>query len=169
MFTRVNQPQSIGGVLDSGFKLFKASIRQVLPVTFIASMFSGITSWFLQSALVGQVQETGEAVINWPVFGALYVVTIVVTLTLMAAAILRMQAVFKNEELSFGNALASGVKRTPALFGAAILYTLAVFLGFLLLIIPGIYVSVTFAFSFYAAAADKNGPIQSIKIQPFAR
>ncbi|HNP35223.1 MAG TPA: hypothetical protein PKK10_05175 [Woeseiaceae bacterium] len=163
MFTRTNEPQSIGGVLDSGFKLFAASIKQVVPITYLGALAGAIFGWVLQISMFGQIAQNGVPSINVPLILGAYVVMMIVGSALMAAAIIRIQAVSTSEAMPLGHALLAGLKRVPAVFGTSLVFMLALIVGLVLLIIPGIYLSVMLAFAFYAAAADTKGPIESIK------
>jgi len=163
MFTSANEPQSIGGILDSGFKLFTASIKKVVPITYLGAVAAAIWGWALQVSMLSQITEGGTPDFNVPLIVGSYVLMMIVASILMAAAIIRIQAVFTNEAMSFGGAMLSGLRRAPAVFGASLIYLLAFMVGSLLLIIPGIYLSVMLAFAFYAAAADNTGPIESTK------
>lgn len=163
MFTRANEPQSIGGVLDNGFKLFTASIKQVAPVTYLGALAGAIGAWVLQVSMLGQIAEGGPLDINVPLMVGTYIIMMIVGSIFMAAAIIRIRAGFTSETTSFGQAMLAGMKRAPAVIGASLIYMLAFLVGSILLIVPGIYLSVMLAFAFYAAAADNKGPIESIK------
>lgn len=163
MFTRATEPQSIGGILDSGFKLFTASIKQVFAITYLGAVSGAIWAWFLQKSMFAGFAETGEFNLNIPMMVGAYIIMGIVGSVLMAAAIIRIREISIGESTSFGSAIASGAKRAPAVFGASLLYMLAFLIGSILLVIPGIYLSVMLAFAFYAAASDNKGPIESIK------
>ncbi|WP_424283400.1 hypothetical protein [Eudoraea sp.] len=164
MFTHANEPQSIGGVLDSGFKLFTASIKQVAPITYLGALGGAIGAWVLQTSMLNQIAEGGAPLdFDVPLLAGTYIAMVIVGTILMAAAIIRIRAVFTSETMSFGLAMLGGMKRAPAVIGASLIYMLAFLVGSILLIVPGIYISVMLAFAFYAAAADNNGPIESIK------
>lgn len=163
MFIPASEPQSIGGILDSGFKLFNASIKQVLPITYLGALAGAIWGWFFQSVMLRQLGETGAVDFPVPLIVGAYIIMIIIGSILMAAAIIRIRAVSANETMSFGQAMVAGLKRAPAVFGASLIYMLAFLVGSILLIVPGIYLSVMLAFAFYAASADGKGPLESNK------
>lgn len=163
MVARANQPQSIGGVLDSGFKLFTASIKQVVPFTYIGALVGAVGGWGYQMFIFNQAITGPDSTMAWTAMSLSVIVLIVVNTMLMAAAIYRIRTVYYDESSSFGRALSVGAGRMPAVIGATILYSFAVMLGSVLLLIPGIWLGVTLAFCFYAAAADYKGPIESVK------
>ncbi|MGB5166503.1 MAG: hypothetical protein WBN09_08370 [Woeseiaceae bacterium] len=163
MFTPATQPQSIGGILDSGFKLFNASLKQVAPIAYLGALAGALWGWFTQAAMLRQISENGTVDFNVPMMVSTYIVTIIVGSTVMAAAIIRIRAVYESETMSFGQAMFAGLKRAPAVFIASIIYMLAFMGGSILLLVPGIYISVMLAFAFYAASADSKGPLESCK------
>lgn len=161
--TSASQPQSIGGVLDSGFKLFTASIKQVVPITYIAALIGGIWGWVYQTVFFNQLMSgEGTAMPGIAMFLSV-VIVFIVNAMLMAAAIYRISQVDDDQTIGFGDALSAGAQRMPAVLGAWILYILAIMVGSLLLIIPGIWLSISLAFCFFAAVIDRKGPIESLK------
>ena len=163
MYTPANAPQSIGAILDSGFKLFTSSIKQVLPITYLGAVLGGLWSWGFQSLMFDQTLTAGQLNIDWPFLTGAYVLMIVISSIFMAAALLRIRAASMAEPMSFGGALQGGVRRAPAVIGVSILYMLAFMIGLVLLVVPGVYLSVMLAFAFYAAAGDGMGPIDSAR------
>jgi hypothetical protein len=163
MFAAPNQPQSIGGVLDSGFKLLAASLGKVLPFTYLASLLTAGWTWKLQTVLMRDFAKSGAFNFNGSVVSGSYLVVIVVGSIFAAAVLCTIRAVHNGESSSFGAALTARLRRAPALFVVTLLYALASVVGLLLLLIPGMYLGVTLAFSFYATAADDKGAIESLK------
>jgi len=163
MISRANEPQSIGGILDSGVSLFTASFKQVVPLTYLGSLVSGLSGWFLQTLLFRQVNQGVSPEFNiWQVL-IVYAAIIVFTTLFMAAAIVSIRGAYDGRKVSVGDALRGGVSRFPAMFGVSIIFGLALLAGLVLLIVPGIYISIVFAFGFYAAAADNKSAIESLK------
>lgn len=161
--TRAGQPQSIGGVLDSGFKLFTASIKQVVPFTYLGALFGGIWSWAYQTVIFNQVMSGEDSTMVGVAMMLGVIIIIIVNSMLMAAAIFRIRIAYTDRHSTFGNALSVGAARMPAVIGASFLYAIVVMIGSLLLIIPGVWLGVSLAFCFYAVVADNKGPIESLK------
>lgn len=161
--TRASQPQSIGGVLDSGFKLFTASIKQVVPITYLAALIGGIWGWAYQTFIFSPLVSGEDSAMAGIAMLLSVIIIIIMNSILMAAAIYRINRVYGDQSTSFGNALSIGASRMPAVIGASILYAIAVMIGSVLLLIPGIWLGVSLAFCFYAAVTDRKGPIESLK------
>lgn len=103
--------------------------------------------------------ETGVPVWFWP--------TIVVYAVLNTAAI-GMTHYVAEERIRGGNSsleskLGRGAKRIPALVGIALLTFVPILVGFLLFIIPGIYLALRFELAMPACFIDRKGPVSSVK------
>lgn len=163
MFTRSSEPQSVGGVLDTGFRLFPTALGKMVPITYASALIGSLFAWLAQSTMARTVAAGGFPGSEYfaAVIGGSLVV-IAVTCTLMAAAMRRMSAASSADDVSLGDALLHGLRRAPAMFAASILYGLAVLVGTVLLVIPGIYLGVALGVCFYAAALDSKGPLASL-------
>jgi hypothetical protein len=146
MYQKPTVPKSIGGVLDDTFQLYKASFSRCwLPMVIIALI--GVASGFYRFSTVRgappgaglrdlllQFQSTPRG------YQAVSLLVMVLDLVLYAVLLVNIVAVSRGETPSFGASLATALRRTPALILAAIIFLIAVFVGTVLLIVPGIYV-----------------------------
>lgn len=161
MYQAPTEPQAIGGVLDAGFRLFRESFRKVFVLAILASVATlpagRIASGFDPQTGAG---VTGASLLT---FLVVLIVGIIAAMVFTAAAAARIDAVAHNRELSFGEAVSYGLQRAPAFFGAGFLYGIALFIGFVLVIIPGIIIGVYWAFGAIATVVDRKGPIEGLK------
>lgn len=79
------------------------------------------------------------------------------------ALIALIDGVAKSQPLSMSQAFAVGLQRFFPLAICGLLYSLAVVLGMIALIIPGIILSITLLFGVYAVVTDNLGPIAALK------
>lgn len=145
-------PQSIGGVLDSGFRLYKASLGRTFALALVAALV------FAPMNPLGLRIDTVDPMVL--IVGIS--VGIVATLILYGAIIARIAAVANGGEIATGAALGIGLRRCLALFISCLAYSLAMVGGLVLLIIPGIYLMVSLAFGVFAVVADRKGPLESL-------
>ena len=82
---------------------------------------------------------------------------------LIGAVVYRLGAAAGMHEASAGQALARGVQCVLSLIGAAILYFLAMAGGLILLIIPGIILSLSLSFGFFAIVLDGESALGGLK------
>ncbi|MCV6588855.1 MAG: hypothetical protein OIF57_07495 [Marinobacterium sp.] len=79
------------------------------------------------------------------------------------ATIAYLGSVIDNNPLSVGQSLAVGMARWRSLFLVYLLTGMAVFTGFMLLIIPGVFMMIRLFFADYACVIDKQGSNQALK------
>lgn len=160
MVALANEPQSIGRVLDSGFKLFVKSFAGVLPLSLAAAAVLAVPN-------IANVVVAGPEQVESPVPGSTFLVLFLVALPiymiLIAAVVYRLGAAAGMHEASAGQALARGVRCVLSLIGAAILYFLAMAGGVILLIVPGIILSLSLSFGFFAIVLDGESALGGLK------
>jgi hypothetical protein len=153
MYTKPVSPQPIGGVLDSGFSLYRHSLKETFVFAFLSA---------LVSAPAGRIVTPGEPVDVFMIT-VVSVVSFVLSLLLYAPIIAKIHAVQHGERLTAGEAMAVSLRRFPVLLGVILLYFLAVLVGFVALLIPGIFLAVAFVFAPIAAVTEPKGVIESLK------
>lgn len=157
MYQRKTAPQSIGGVLDSGFKLYTASFKDAYLLAFAAAFLSAPLSRMGGGLEEPPVMDVGAG------FLLTLVVFIAVAVTLSAAMFARIDAVANNLELPIGAALSYGLQRAPAMFAASLLCGLAIMVGMFLLVIPGLIFMVWLIFAPQITVIEKLGPLESLR------
>lgn len=157
MYQRPDGPLSIGGVLDDGFRLCKASFSKIFLLALISAFINQIPSAFMGFT-------PGEEMTELPV-GALwaFALTAVISMVFYGAVIARVDAISRGESVSLGEALGVGLRRFFPILISLILFTILVMLGLVVLIIPGLIVMLTLVFAPYLSVTDKLGPIEALK------
>jgi hypothetical protein len=160
MVALAKEPQSIGRVLDSGFKLFVKAFTGVLPLSLAAAAVLAVPN--IANVVMGNTEQVAS-----PVPGAtvvvLFLVALPIYMILIAAVVYRLGAVAEMHEAGTGAALERAVRCLLSLIGAAILYFLAMAGGLILLIIPGIILSLSLSFGFFAIVLDGESALGGLK------
>lgn len=159
MYQRPDAPRSIGGTLDDGFRLFKASFSQVFILAFIAAVISQIPSVMMSSGVTTEnplPQLTAG-------LGVTFVLAALASALLYGTIIAKIESISNNQPLSMSQAFAIGLQRFFPLLLCGLLYGIIVMLGTLALIIPGIILSLTLLFGVYAVVVDNMGPVAGLK------
>jgi len=160
MVALASEPQSIGRVLDSGFKLFVKAFTGVLPLSLAGAAVLAVPN-------IANVVMGGPEQVASPLPGAtvlvLFLLALPVYIVLIAAVVYRLGAEAEMHEASTGPALARAVRCVLSLIGAAILYFLAMAGGLILLIIPGIILSLSLSFGFFAIVLDGESALGALK------
>lgn len=151
MVALASEPQSIGKVLDSGFKLFVRAFAGIFPLSLAAAAVIAVPN--IANVVINGPDTAGNAVPGLTIL-VLFLVVLPIYLILIAAVVYRLGAAAELHEASTAQALARGARCVLALVGAAILYLLALAGGLILLVIPGIIVSLSLSFGFFAIVLD---------------
>ncbi|KPJ90377.1 MAG: hypothetical protein AMJ53_13750 [Gammaproteobacteria bacterium SG8_11] len=166
MPTLASQPQTIGKVLDDAFKFYVKNLVSILPlsiltvVTPVAAIISfvGVESYFSLSS--GQIDP---ATIDFTNLGSGGLIATLLFVFFYAAMFYKMTAAAQDHPMGIGASLGLGVKATIPLLITYILFVVAVTLGMILLVIPGIIVMVSLILFLPAYTMDNAGIIGSLK------
>lgn len=158
-----DQPQSIGKVLDSGFKLFSRSIKPAFMLAIIPSVISALPD--LVAGLMAKrlfepdFSNVGFVVALIVFFGA----TIIISFAIYNALLFRIWGIAQDKDPGFTDSLIKGFKKLfPVLFGS-LFYLIAVVIGFCLLIVPGIIISLSLIYYSFLIVLKDEGVIASLK------
>lgn len=163
MYTLPAAPLSIGGILDDGFRLFRTSWRQLLPVAIVVSLISSLPQLLISG--LGQIKP-GEA--PSPVTlgtGAVVTFVLIILLSTVSWAVMLagVDLTARTGSASMGEAFRVGLRRSPAVIGTSLLAMLAIMGGLILLVIPAFYLMVALYPAFLLPVAEKLGPRQSLR------
>ncbi len=161
MYQRPSEPLSIGGVLDSGIQLFKDSVARVFPLSLAAGLLSTLPEIVTRLTGLGSV-ESALLGGSMGIVLATVLITFLLTMAAYLAVLAMLDAIAANHGMAIDEAVLAGLTRLPAMLGASILYSLAVLVGMILLIVPGIIISVYWILYAIAVVADRKGPVQSL-------
>ncbi|MEM9742464.1 MAG: hypothetical protein AAF918_07245 [Pseudomonadota bacterium] len=140
------EPLSIGGVLDAGIRLYRNTFRSVLPLIAVAAVpYALANAWM--GAVTPAADEGPELAVGQ--LGLFLVAMLGVYLALMFLAYAlghKIVALAKDEPSSVSSAVVAGLKYMLPGFVLVILSILALGIGYVLLIIPGLILTVSLAF-----------------------
>jgi hypothetical protein len=161
MLIQPAQPQSIGGVLDTTFQLYKASVIRMIPMSLLAIVASSPSTIYI---LAKGYANSGNplamlAMIEGPGYMLSLFATYVGALLMASASSIKMAAIGAGTDVPIGSALMKGLTRLPALVLALVLFSIAVTIGTLLLVIPGIILSVSLLLFVGTCVFDNKGPV----------
>lgn len=160
-----SQPVSIAKILDISIKLYKASFMKLLGFFLIMAVFYVSISFIIEPLMPTEQTPPG----TMPpldnlgtIFGAIFLFSLL-SFVIYSAMIYRIDNVENQREDSFMEALQVGFKTFPSVLLAVILYTIAMMIGMLLLVVPGIILSLSLAFYMYFIVVDSLGAYESLK------
>jgi len=166
MAIQPTQPQGIGGVLDTTFQLYKASIGALWPICLLMSAVGSPPSIYLMMNGVSGGGAAGAAQIlttmSDPVYWLTYIVSLAAIMWVVGALYLKQNAIGIDQEMSLGQALQASVGRILALLLMVIVVMIALMIGFVLLLIPGIILLVSLMLATSLVMFEDKGPIDSV-------
>ena len=160
MYAKPTSPQSIGQVLDGSFRLAAASFRH----TWIYAVLAAIASYAATIYLFtrgGNNLEQAMLAQGDPIYWTLYCVGVIGSVFFLAAMYLRTDQIAGGDS-GGSSAIGTALGRLPLLVVLTILTVLAIGIGMLLLIIPGIILSVSLMAAVPIFMLEDKGPVSSL-------
>jgi hypothetical protein len=166
------RPLGIGEILDAGIKLFMRHWRPlalsvvglILPVQILSALITASVApeQFDITSSESGVDEGEEAEF---LVGQLIILVLTVVTVLIATAVCfkAVADAYMGVEPDWRRSLRFAVRRFWALLGLAIVGGLLILLGFLALVIPGIWLAVAYSVAVPALLLERAGPIQSLR------
>jgi hypothetical protein len=170
MPTLASQPQTIGKVLDDGFKFYVRNLVKILPLSFLAVvtpvivviLFLGVDTYFGLSS--GQLDPaTTDFGGLFASFGISMVLAMFLAVIFYAALFYKLTAAAQDRAMGVGASLGLGLRAAIPLLITNLIFFAIVMLGTILLIIPGIIVMVFLCLYMPAYTMDNAGIIGSLK------
>ena len=168
-YQALTQPSSIGRVLDSGFKLFVSSFSSVLILIVVTTVISVIMQYAIFQIMLPAAQIQTEEEMQLYMMSVMPQVAVigltmwVISIILYNAILSRIGMIATGEPGELFDALVTGIRKAFPVFVAAILYTIAVMIGSMLLVIPGLILMLTLIFFQILIVVDDEGIIASLK------
>jgi hypothetical protein len=177
MYTKPVTPLSIGGVLDDAIKLYRASFGRCLMLSLIGGVLLGASAVYMATQMrafgftpgvtpgVATDPSTALRVVSssMGVFFKFYLLISLVSLLLYSAIFAQVNDVAQGAaRRSQMDILALALRRVPGVFVAAIIFGVAVSIGFVLLLVPGIFLWGKLQFFMASVFADDVGGIEAL-------
>lgn len=153
------RPQLISEVLDTAFKIFSASLLKVLPYGMLITLAGQLVN--IYNLVTGRLVR--RLFPQDPTGWVLYALGMILTLTLWAALILRQRAIAQGAPVAMQAEIAAAVRRLPVLVLVAIFNVIAVGVGFVLLVIPGVYLLIALWMAVPVLVLENTGPVDAVK------
>jgi hypothetical protein len=164
-------PLSIGGVIDSAIRLYRDSMRRCWILALLYSVILGIFGVFWALALAKAVvpgskdpRQLFAAMFSPVAIGGFALATL--ASLLFYGALMKTVSVWAKggESLSLGGALAVGARRLPAALLSSLLCVLAIGIGLVLLVVPGVYFFGKFQLWMMAMYVDDASAVEALAI-----
>ena len=157
-YARPTDPLHVVDVLIEGFRLFRAGIGSLyLPALLLALMVEVIDPFEIPSPSPGESIDLSTG--DWLLFTA----SLIAGFYMYAVITAIVHYIASGAPEGARSPLFIATRRFPVILAVNFLFTLAIFGGTLLLIVPGIFLFVALYFSPLLPITEGKGPIDSIR------
>lgn len=164
-----NEPRSVGGVLDAGVSLYRVGFTRV-----VATAAKGFAAVFLLEVIFELLFGVSSASLNTAspeaidpssivAYLALLPLSMLITFLTTAAVIVHLHRIATDAPEGDAGVYVDALRRALPYLGALILYVVAVLLGTILLVFPGIWVSIALVPAAYLVLTERLGPISALR------
>jgi hypothetical protein len=162
------RPLSVGEVLDAAFKVVRQSFGTLALCVLVVALPLNILDTLIRASTSDNAFNldvaTNDVSTGTAAAGQLLVALLSLVLTTIAAAACfrAVSATYLGEKPTVGESLSFAASRVGPLIVLSILYVLGLIIPFILLIIPGIWLSVAWSVSYPALMAEGVGPVAAL-------
>lgn len=135
------KPRSVEQVLGSAWQLYKRSFALLLPLSLIAALAAVIERVYV---LLYVAPDQLDELFRDPRYMVVVFVTLVIDLLAYGALWAVADFAARGERMHSLRALGIGIRALPTMVASTVLFILSVAIGFVLLIVPGAILSVSF-------------------------
>jgi hypothetical protein len=166
MSIQPSQPQSIGGVLDTTFQLYKASVMKMIPLSLLVVIAGSPQSiyMFTQGGVLSNPADP-FAMLNMmssPGYWLATAVGAMASMWMISASSLKIGAIGAGGDLGIGTALQRALPRLLTVVVMVILFGIALTIGAILLIVPCLILMVSLGLCFNTALFEGKGPVDAL-------
>ena len=164
MYSLPTEPGSIGNTLDAGFKLYAVSFKRVIGMAILAMMSVAVPVMvmiFAISVLAGNSKEPNAGLFVIMAVGVL--LALVFYMWFYLAALCRIGGIAYGKEFNLGTCMSMSASKLLPVLGGWFLYSLAMIGGFMLFIVPGIYLSVSLSMFALCIVLEGDGVVESLR------
>ncbi|MGR8919809.1 MAG: hypothetical protein ACU85V_09325 [Gammaproteobacteria bacterium] len=155
-----NEPQTIGGILDTGVRVYRQTLSSVIPP---AAVF-GVAMMILSLVTAGMIDYDAVAAGAYVPGVGLFVTSLVYGLVFLLFFLVvanRQWTLVQGGTPTFAADLSTGLALLlPTLF-AAIAYYVVIVIGFILLVVPGLVVMVSMSLFLVVPIVERRGAWRS--------
>lgn len=176
MYSRPTGPRNIGGVLDDAVRLYRASFSRCWGLALIGGVIGASLGLYATLHLNGLAAPSSgltvagaaaaaarlQAMEHTPGLWAAYLLITLTWLVIRAALIARQNAMATDDSDTVGSALALALRQLPSMIVAAIVWCILIVIGFMFLVVPGIWLWGQLQLWLVAMIAEEIGPFRAL-------
>jgi len=152
-----SRPQSVGEVLDSGFRIFRATVLRCLPYSILVMITGQLPN--VHRVLAGRPLGRG---LNDPDWWTWYAIGLLLSTFVSGCLVLRQASLAAGSPTSTADELRTVLRRFPQLVAVLLLHILAAGIGALFLVLPGMYLLIALIFATPTVLLRTSNPIKAL-------
>lgn len=162
MYQLPTAPRGNGQVLESVFQLTRAGFVRMLPYAILTTLLSAVPFvYLLYAGVLTDPAAVLRLAFSWSYWLA-GLVMVAFSMLIYGAAMVRIESIAQGADVGIAPSFSAVLPRVPALVGALFGYMLAVVVGCMLLVVPGLYLMGALFLFAAAIVFDGKGPIESL-------
>jgi hypothetical protein len=150
---------SVSDLLDAATVVFRMTLAKALPAALFAMLLAGLAGMYWMTT--GKPVDFRHPPLD-PRFWMLAGVGLVCYQLLAAMVMLRQRAMMNGGAPDLRREASAALQRWPMLVATYVLESVAIFAGFLLLVIPGVYLCVCLLLLRPVVLFESTGPVQAL-------
>ena len=153
--------KGVGDVFGPTLEVYRKNFLLIIILVVVATL----PEVLLQYGFLQAVQYAPDAAVSYAITGSvvIWLISIASSALLSASLVYAVLDLQTTGAPSAGASLLRGLRALPKVFLIQFMYSVVVFIGGLLLVVPGIILSIAFSLVIPVAIAEGRGPIDSFK------
>lgn len=162
-FSETGRSVSIGRILSRTFSAIGSNPVVMLSIAFLFGALPATAINYYEQTLAEPLRTGALSVRDYFIIVALATLAnMVLNLIVQGGLVRATMAASEGDRATLGECLSTGVRRALPLLGVALLSTLAIALGFVLLIVPGVILYLMWSVVGPVAVVERHGVIGSL-------
>jgi hypothetical protein len=169
-YTPQLRPLSVGEVLDASFKIVRQSFGTLASCVLVVALPLNIINTLIAASTsddpfnIDRTRTNSDLSTGTEVAGFVLTTTLALVLTTLAAAACfrAVSSVYLGEQPTVGGSLSFAARRLVPVIALSFLYYLGLIPAFLALLIPGVWLAVSWCVSFPALLSEGIGPVAAL-------
>ncbi|MCK4870842.1 MAG: hypothetical protein KAS93_07015 [Gammaproteobacteria bacterium] len=170
MYTLFEHPKKVGELLRESFRLYQASVTKTLlaaVLLYVLIVIGGIGMGALGKHAQALSAANNTAQYHYHLLGFWFwfslILRAVIQVLLLFWVVRAIGVTARQQDESIGGSFWFGIKVFPRTFLALILAMFVVFVGFICLVLPGIYLTPIMFLVVFAVIVDGHKPVAAVK------
>lgn len=157
-FSIPKSPQTVQDIFVNGWNLGRSTYEPLIPLTFLMGIAYAVQGYAHHMG-AGEGNAYQANIFTF----IIDLIVLCINVCLMASVISRLNQLIEGKMLDLNRDILFGFSKIKIILPVALLYGICVVIGFILLVLPGVFIAVLLYFSLYNAVLRNTGIIDSFR------